>query len=78
MPEKLGMSASAGQAATSQRQVYFGPDRGWIDTPVLDRIALNGSTQQGPLIIEEYDSTTVVPPTWRASADQWRNIILER
>ena len=78
MPENLGMSASAGQAATSQRQVYFGPDRGWIDTPVVDRVALNGSTQQGPLIIEEYDSTTVVPPTWRASADQWRNIILER
>ena len=78
MPEKLGMSASAGQAATSQRQVYFGPDQGWIDTPVVDRITLNGSTQQGPLIIEEYDSTTVVPPAWRASADQWRNIILER
>jgi N-methylhydantoinase A len=32
----------------------------------------------GPLIIEEYDSTTVVRPHWRASTDRWNNIILER
>ena len=33
---------------------------------------------EGPLIVEEYDSTTVVPPGWNATADQWSNIILEK
>jgi N-methylhydantoinase A len=58
--------------------VYFGPNQGWLNAPVVDRGDLDGSQESGPLIIEEYDSTTVLPPGWRASIDQWRNIILER
>ena len=54
------------------RRVYFGPGHGWLSTPVVDRPALgNSGGIAGPLIVEEYDSTTVVPPGWRAaSADQ--------
>jgi N-methylhydantoinase A/oxoprolinase/acetone carboxylase beta subunit len=29
------------------------------------------------LIIEEYDTTTVVRPHWNARLDGWNNIILE-
>jgi len=58
--------------------VYFGSNNGWIDTRVVDRGGLTDSPAEGPLIIEEYDSTTVVPPRWKASVDSWRNIILER
>ena len=77
IPERLGLPA-AGQQISAERQVYFGPSQGWLNTPVVDRGGLNSSSGSGPLIIEEYDSTTVVPPGWRASVDQWRNIILER
>lgn len=79
VPERLEIPVMAGQNGPSQRPVYFGPSHGWLDTKVVDRIGLASSGNTGgPLIIEEYDSTTVVPPDWRASVDQWRNIILER
>ncbi|MDF7775555.1 hydantoinase/oxoprolinase family protein [Sphingomonas sp. AOB5] len=52
-----------------QRDVYFGPDHGLLPTPVLIRRDLAGKTLAGPAIIEEYDSTTVVPPGCDASLD---------
>jgi N-methylhydantoinase A len=44
----------------------------------VSRVGLAGNSAPGPLIIEEYDSTTVVPPGWSASVDQSSNIILLR
>ena len=76
-PERLDLPVSD-RNGPSKRQVYFGGDTGWIDTTVIDRGGLTDNPADGPLIIEEYDSTTVVPPRWRASVDSWRNIILER
>jgi N-methylhydantoinase A len=78
VPGNLEVSSTGRDAGPSERRVYFGPNHGWIDTPVLDRAALDGDSQPGPLIIEEYDSTSVVPPGWRASIDHWKNIILDR
>jgi N-methylhydantoinase A len=52
-----------------QRDVYFGPDHGLLPTPVLIRRDLAGKTVAGPAIIEEYDSTTVVPPGCDATLD---------
>ena len=60
------------------RRVYYGPNQGWIDTPVVDRNTLDVNSQAGPLIVEEYDSTCVIPPGWRASIDRWHNLIMER
>jgi N-methylhydantoinase A len=48
----------------SERQVYWGPDLGWVSTPVLSRArASNGPAMLGPLIIEQSDATIVVPPS---------------
>ena len=77
LAEPLSLSASA-NGVPGSRPVYFGPIRGWADTPIVSRAGLVGRTEAGPLIIEEYDSTTVVPPTWAASVDEASNIILER
>jgi N-methylhydantoinase A len=77
IPERLGLS-TAKLLGPPQRPVYFGSNQGWIDTPVVDRSDVAGDPSDGPMIIEEYDSTTVVPPGWRASVDQWRNILLEK
>ena len=33
---------------------------------------------RGPLIVEEYDTTTVVRPDWSARRDGWNNMIIER
>ena len=49
---------------------------GMMDTPVIGRRDLNG-TMQGPLLIDEYDSTTVVPPDARVWRDDYSNIVME-
>jgi N-methylhydantoinase A len=70
--------AAATSSATDghKRRAFFGADHGELDTPVLDRRALGGQTLRGPVIIEEYDSTCVVPPAWRAALDASGNIVL--
>lgn len=75
VPNKIELNNSITPKATDQR-VYFG-NKGWIETPIINRIALGTSYTNGPIIIEEYDSTTVVPPGWRASLDPMKNIVLE-
>ena len=37
-----------------------------------------GVSVAGPAIVEQFDATTVVPPTWSARVDRNRNLILER
>lgn len=50
-------------AAPGLRRVYFGAAGGWVDTPVRRRSALpSGFEAPGPLVIEEYSSTTIVAP----------------
>ena len=61
-----------------ERQVYFGREIGWIETSVVSRQSLDASSQDGPMVIEEYDSTTVVPPGWAAKIDQLKNILVEK
>ncbi len=47
------------------RKVYF--KDGWVNTPVYWRDDLPvGYKIEGPAIVEEYDSTTVIPPGWVA------------
>jgi N-methylhydantoinase A len=58
------------------RPVYFGKERGWIETPVMRRSDLKAAST-GPLIVEEYDSTCVIPPDARAELDAGGNIIVE-
>ena len=35
-----------------------------------------GATFDGPAIVEQMDSTVVVPPDWRAAVDDYGNIVL--
>lgn len=57
------------------RSAYFGSEYGLMRTPVLGRIDLT-SPRQGPVIIDEYDSTTVVPPGCTAELDEQGNIVI--
>ena len=75
VPNNIELNNSITPKTTDQR-VYFGK-KGWIETPIINRITLGASYTNGPIIIEEYDSTTVVPPGWRASLDPMKNIVLE-
>jgi N-methylhydantoinase A len=77
--ERLAAAARArveGQVERTRR-AYFGKDLGFIETPIVDRPALGTSWTVGPLIIEEYDSTCIVPPRARARLDPLANIEIE-
>ena len=58
----------------TSRNAYFGMDHGWIDTPVYPRTEIKSSPTTGPLIIEEYDATIVVPPEASAHIDSANNV----
>lgn len=60
-----------------RRRMYFGADHSWLETPVIGRDELSEHFQAGPLAIEEYDSTTIVPPKSRVRRDMWGNIEVE-
>ncbi len=73
VPQSATPARRTGTAPAS-RKAYFG-DHGWRDTPVLSRADL-GTGRVGPLIVEEYDSTCVVPPGARAECDAAGNIVI--
>lgn len=76
IPRRL--DRAAGSSTEAARQVYFGPAAGWLETPVLDRAALSREGRPGPLVVEEYDCTTVVAPGWQGSVDERNDIVLEQ
>jgi N-methylhydantoinase A len=67
-----------GRSTSESRRAYFGPGFGWLNTAVTTRIGLTRNRIEGPLIIEEYDTTTVVRPGWSARLDDWNNVLVER
>jgi len=61
----------------SIRKVYFHTDGGWHDSKVFARSDLFfGDQIIGPALIEEYASTTVVPPKDILEVDQFGNLII--
>jgi N-methylhydantoinase A len=76
IPDRLLPAASATHGRPAVRQAYFGPQTGWLESPVLPRDAL-ATPHAGPCIIEEYDATCVVPPGARAALDAYGNIVIE-
>lgn len=61
------------------RRAYFGPVAGMVETPVYDRNACKAGHQfAGPALIEQMDSTTVVPPGFRVRVDRRGNLFLIR
>ena len=48
-----------------------------LEAPVHPREGIAGDAMQGPLIVEQVDATTVVPPGWAAHRDRFGNIVLE-
>jgi N-methylhydantoinase A len=59
--------------------VHFDASGGALETPVYDRAVLPaGARIEGPAVIEQLDSTTLVPPGWQARVDEWLNIRMEQ
>ncbi len=68
---------ATGPARKGSRPAYHAEAGGFLDTPVYDRYALRpGDRLEGPAIVEERESTTVVPPGDRLEVDPHLNLRL--
>lgn len=81
VPKKMAPSHVGGpsitQARTGERKVYYGPPEGWRLTPIYRRSALPvGQAVQGPAIIDEMSSTTVILTGQKAVIDAFGNILI--
>jgi N-methylhydantoinase A/oxoprolinase/acetone carboxylase beta subunit len=65
-------------ALKGERSVYFrSPEPGFRPCPVWDRYLLEpGARLNGPCIIEERESTIVVPPDCEVSVDGYLNVVI--
>ncbi|MDP2857006.1 MAG: hydantoinase/oxoprolinase family protein, partial [Bacillota bacterium] len=63
---------------TGHRRVYFDTVDAWLDCPVHARDALAPQTQiNGPAVVEQTDSTTVLWPGDQALVDHCGNIVVQ-
>jgi len=67
--------ASDAIARSEPRETFFGPQHGLLKTSVFRRADI-ASVQDGPLIVEEPDTTVVVPPGWSVSRDEYGSLVL--
>jgi N-methylhydantoinase A len=70
-------SGDVNAARRAVRQVYFAEAGGFVDCPSYDRYQLAaGGVIDGPAIVEEMDSTTVIHPGFLAEVDQYGNLLI--
>ena len=61
----------------NDRKAYFGKNFGYINTPVINRWDLTQKPHNGPIIVEEYENTIVIPPDSNMRLDDFGNILIE-
>jgi N-methylhydantoinase A len=76
VPDTTTLATAFSVPRGTSRRAYFGAERGWLETPVIARTDL-ASSRPGPLIVEEYDATCLIPPGAEASLDRYGNIQIE-
>jgi N-methylhydantoinase A len=77
LPEQPPGLRETGAARKPDRPVYFPEARGYVPCAVYDRARLPvGASIAGPAIVEEPESTTVLPPATVAEVDPWANLIV--
>jgi N-methylhydantoinase A len=69
--------SEAGAAQRGSRRALF-EGHGWCDCAVYDRYRLApGAAFTGPALVEERESTCVIPPGAQVSVDRHRNLVIE-
>ena len=75
--ELTGQVDDSRRGAGGTRQAYFGPKHGTQQTAIRRRADMS-TAQAGPVIIEEPDTTVVVPPGWSVEREGQGNLVLIR
>jgi len=74
-PVRIGRRTSAHPALLKEKPVWFGARRYGTCFYERDRLA-PGMQFDGPAVVAEYSSTTLVPPGFRCRVDEYRNLVL--
>jgi N-methylhydantoinase A len=73
--EALSGEATIEKAVKAERQVYFGDK--FYPTPIYDRLKLPlGAKFDGPAIVEQGDTTTVIEPDMHVEVDNYGNLVV--
>ena len=73
-PKSVANTEAAPQAS---RPVAYLDNDGFIDSAIHDRGSLSpGVSVSGPTVIEQYESTVIVPPKFEAEVDAFGNLVL--
>jgi N-methylhydantoinase A len=75
-PERIRADRDGGGEAPARRRAYFGRAHGWAEVPVVGRRHLT-ARRPGPVIVEEYDATCIIPPGASAVRDEYGNIVID-
>jgi N-methylhydantoinase A len=71
-----GAGPDAMHAVVDEHEVYFGGQ--WLPTRIYDRSQLQpGNRVEGPAVITEFDSTTVVLDGYAAGVDRYLNLLID-
>ncbi|QKY68319.1 hydantoinase/oxoprolinase family protein [Lentibacillus sp. CBA3610] len=64
-------------ALKEYRDVYFEESNGIVQTPIYNRADVPVDSRiNGPAVVEQLDSTVVIPPEFQAYIDKYKNIII--
>jgi N-methylhydantoinase A len=75
----LRIAAGRQASPTERRDVHFVETGQTCSCPIYDREELGADAKlSGPAIIEQYDSTVVIPPRWHATVDPFGTLVMER
>jgi N-methylhydantoinase A len=78
LPALSRPEARRAPAPVGTRDVFFAEAGRFVPTPVYQRATLPvGFAVAGPLVIEQMDSTVIVPPDVKGVVDDWGNVVLE-
>lgn len=61
----------------SSRDIYAGPDAGFVTAAVVSRAGLDAHRRPGPLIVQDAATGIVVPPGFSARIDESQNVHVE-
>jgi N-methylhydantoinase A len=71
-----GAGEDASGAMLRNEKAYF--NGGWMETPIYERGKLRpGNAVEGPAIVVQDDTTTVIEPGFRGGVDRFGNILIE-
>ena len=77
-PEVASLEPEAAAAGSGARSAALGADGEITDVRVAVRSAVDGEAVEGPLLVDEYDTTVVVPTGWSVRRDASGTLVLER